>query len=184
LATYFGQNSESPAGYYGQNYFWVRGTGSLAIWLCPGSGNQNILTLGFWGKSGGGVPGDARCAIYDSSDNLVCQHSAAVSINSTTAQWWCEAQGFTGTTVLTGGAYYKIGLTTDVVDTTYGYSSNEGDCTYGSVSYTAGWPATRTDGGAAQRAHIRCLVEAAAGGLSIPGNPFRKPFVRPFGGVL
>ena len=49
----------------------------------------------------------------------------------------------------------------------------------GTVSHT--W----TAGGIGNySAGIAAFKPSAAGGLSIPGNPFRKPFVRPFGGVL
>ena len=40
------------------------------------------------------------------------------------------------------------------------------------------------DNAGTNEAELTITYTPAAGGASIPGNPFRKPFVRPFGGVL
>jgi hypothetical protein len=146
-----------------------------AVWTytCPGSGDQVIQSLQMWGKSNGGTAGYGRIGIYDHDGaTLLCQ-SESVLVNSTTAQWWgttSPANTAPANHVLTGGAYYILAYHWSSTDVLCGSDSGANFwCKYNAQSYASGFPASLSTGSnQANKYGIRCGVDPAASGLSIP----------------
>lgn len=180
--TYFGHEAGTYPDATDATYVLLNGA---VAFTCPGSGTQDIKSLGCYGKSNGGTPGNFRCAIYDTSYNLIAQHSAEVEMSGTTPSWQGESQGLTGTLVLTGGVNYKICVTFDSNDCGPYFSivpDGDGAYLYGS-DLTGGFPAVLdTPFGFIYLFNVRCGVDPAGGGdtytasgvISQSGVPSRR----------
>jgi hypothetical protein len=116
-------------------------------WTCPGSGTKHVKVLKAWLKSGGGVAGNMRMAVYTASSSdpgtLMCQGNSAVSVSSTTESYVGHSDaGITETTALTGGQNYLIVLSLSNGDAqVYSEALTDGGV-YGPTQYTTGFPAS------------------------------------------
>ncbi len=123
---------------------------------CPGTGDQNVVSLSVWCKAVVGGLHNIRCSVYDlvtSIYNLVCQHSVEVSVASTSAGWVGRSQAIAwyGTyTKLVGGRTYYLAFSADDAagDEIIYYmigAQTAGDYMYTLTDYTGGYPATLAD---------------------------------------
>lgn len=174
--TYFGRcNSDGtlisgdPTDWQGLTGYWVKSEN--AAFTCPGTGSQNIVSLSVYARKASGAGGNMRCAIYDTSNNLISQHTAEFIVDGV-AGWYGTAQAVSSVGPLTGGTNYKLIVSCDnSISEWSNYSGGtNGDFSWGANDYTGGFPATRAAGSNTSAIYlIRCGVEpAAAGGLSIP----------------
>ncbi len=169
MATYFGYtigeeywNTDAYYGVY-RNY---------AV-QCPGSGVQNVVSLEWDVKSAGGTPGHIRCAVYDTNDLLLFEGSAEITVSSTIRGWVGHIAFSPANPTLVGGTTYRLAATADSADVVFYYGLGSfGDSFYGLVDYTAAFPANIGGSAGSAILNIRCGVEAAAGGLSIPRHGF------------
>jgi hypothetical protein len=177
MPTYFGYTTIG-GGYSDilvDNWVWFRNKTLTTGFDCPGSGNQTVVSLGLHAKSGGGTPGNVRIAIYTAAHSLIAQGSAEISVNSVTHQWWehtafVDSGGSPISPVLTGGVQYDLVFGGDSNDVYIARDfGSSGDYTCGPTDYTGGFPATLNDGdNTVWLVNIRCGVDPAGGGLSIP----------------
>lgn len=183
MTTYFGEcNSDgslhqSVAGYDygGPNHI----ASFNATYQCPGSGTIDITSLGIYARSGG-TAGDIRLAIYDTSWNLICQWTNALSVSDDTPAWRdVVAADMTGTKTLTGGTSYRIAysMATDYPRIGYHTEFLSGDWKYEAGDYSAGgFPASLSepnDGSTAGRMFVR--VGLQDGGAAEPAYGYATP---------
>jgi hypothetical protein len=161
----------------------MRNAGYVTGFTCPGSGSQTVKELSAYVKSLGGTPGNIRVVVYSAAHSKICEGSAQVSVNSTTAGWrghLDQASISPNPATLVGGTQYDIGVTFDGADTDIAFTNGSaGDYTYGAADYTGGWPASLADGSSqTERVNVRCGVDptgyAVAGVLSFGGALTRK----------
>ena len=154
------------------------GGGTPPPFSIPGSGTQVIKDLCVYSKSYGGTPANLRVALYKHPDNSkICEGFAQILINNITARWWGHGPGLDNALnpsapEVTAGDLVDLAFSQDGDDIML-YGVDGGAAEYFNVDwtdYTEGFPATYADP-TDQRQYgwnIRCGVEAAAGGLSIP----------------
>ena len=128
---------------------------------------------------------DFKHAVYTESSNApntrVCLDASAWSTGSTTKAFYSNPVDFNFTLVKDvhyWGAHHNINFGFAPAYTAGGGLE---------IRYQSGTPpATASSSGDYSNItpSVHFSYTPAAGGGSIPGNPFRKPFVRPFGGVL
>lgn len=165
MPTYFGYTAigaDAPTG----GTLWTRNKNHVTGYTCPGSGPQVVKELSAYVKSNGGTPGHIRIAVYDASHNLICQGTAEVTIDNTTAGWYghlTQANITPNPAYLTGGVQYDLALCLDAEDVVrYRDLGTLGDNTWEAVDYTDGWPSTLadvTDG--SSKWSVRCGVDPA-----------------------
>ena len=133
-------------------YGWNTYAGLISNWnvnvsyLCPGTGNRTLTNLVLWVKKTGDSYKRFKLAIYDESGNKVCEGSAYVTVVSTTGAWEGHT-AFTGSTTLTGGSYYRFGVSRHE-EVQEGYktgSSNDNSYSFGNY-FDDPWPTTIPSG--------------------------------------
>lgn len=137
MTTYFGETT--PGGYsdHAPVCYWWRNKNK--VFTCPGSGAQDLVELSAYVYRIALGTGHIRLAIYDTSNNLLYQGSAEVTVDNADPDWIGHT-GITGQT-LTGGTNYRIALTTDSSDVEVYYNLYSiGDFTSLPADYTGGWP--------------------------------------------
>lgn len=118
-------------------------------YTCPGSGSVLLESIEAYVKSNDTINNvSLRLAIYDTSNNLVAQGSAAVTFASDTPAW----RGHSNHALisgdpkyLTGGTSYKFALTVNpgaVNIYVYYTAGTSGDYKTDSTDYTGGFPST------------------------------------------
>jgi hypothetical protein len=154
----------------------------LTPYICPGSGTQNVVELSCFMKSFNDSPttGQGRLAVYNSSYNLVFQ-TTLLSATSNTPSWIGLTTGFLDSALnvisptFTSGQIYYLAFSGGPKSARYAYRhTTSGDSYYQNNTYygTDGYPtsinlATWYQDDDYQYA-IRCGVDPAAGGVSIP----------------
>lgn len=189
VATYFGLTAEY-ASFYGNSTAQLN---KNLTFTCPGTGAQNLISLGMYGKSGGSTAGNSRVAIYLASDrSFIAQGSAEILVDSTTAAW-IDHTSFTNigespiSPQLVGGTNYIICLSRDSNDVKTGYEFGSADdmAAISGSDYTGGFPTPIGEGaGSTVKYNIRAGVEAAAGGAASPTSVLGGPLVGPMGGPI
>lgn len=124
---------------------------------------QTICEISIRARTAGGTPGNVRMAVYSAdSATLICQGSAEVSVNSTTAWWAHVYPNLTGTCQLEASTDYVLAVSGDSTDVQLGYDSvTSGDYQSSNVDYTdTGFP-TPLPGGtnSSTSIHIRVGVQ-------------------------
>jgi hypothetical protein len=181
MTTYFGecQSDGSLIGAVaGYDYGGVACIGNVGItYTAPGSGVQNIDSLGIYARSGG-TSGDIRCALYNDDLSLRCQWDAALTISDDTPSWRDFATAdLTGTTTVVGGQNYHFYYTLGSGNyPQIGYNTGSAnDWKYGVDNYLSGFPASVSEpsaGSTAGRMIMRCGV--AGGTIEQEGFRFRN----------
>ena len=159
--TYFGCNSigtQLGGGYTTGNNV------STNVYTCPGSGSQTIDALEAYVYNLTGM--SIRLAVYNTSGNLICSGTSAVTPTLTTGGWYGHnTAGLTGTTTLTGGTAYQLVLSTNSAGYIYWNTSGPACVCNFTDYYTSGFPGSLTlstnFGG---EVSIRCGVSAVGGG--------------------
>jgi hypothetical protein len=122
-----------------------------------------ITKLETWMKSGGTSKGNFRMSLYDTSNNLICQHSAEVTILSTesTFDWKGDSQALTGTCTVSASTNYRIAISYDSTNTHACVDSvTSGDFQYLNTDYTGGFPASISpDTNSTTSYHFRVTVQ-------------------------
>jgi hypothetical protein len=168
LTTYFGnQISEyEDSSYYGYLEWFFN---TIA---CPGSGSQIVKELSMLSYGDGATA--LRMGLYDSGGNLICQGSGPFYPTGDSLTWQghlTQSNITPNPCTLTGGAQYNLAFSnTSYGDFHYSYSLPGGNQRYScSGDYTGGMPDSLPSGTASANFDcMRCGVDPAAGGLSIP----------------
>lgn len=169
MPTYFGEtttssNLDSHAVFTILNY-----TNDGGRFTCPGSGNQTLVELSAWVKSGGGTPGNIRMALFEAGTgtvNKIAEGTAEVTVSSTTLGWVGHLAATSITpnpTTLTGGTDYTIVLCGDANDVKMTFNAG-GDQRFNTTDYTGGFPSSLNKAamaGAGFRYIFRAGVESA-----------------------
>jgi hypothetical protein len=155
---YFGATSPSGSDFDILNQI----TEGNAATACPGTGTRAVTEITGYLKSAGGTAGNTRLAILDSSYNLVCEGSAAVSVSSTSAGWvgHVGAANITPNPCnITGGTTYILASSGSSTDVLINYVAS-GSGWYKIADYTTGY-ANPIDSPTGQTAtfYIRAYVE-------------------------
>lgn len=188
--TYFGhcnsdgtlKTGETPASLgTGWTGVTARNAPAAYAFTCPGTGTQDVISLGHYVKYSTGTADHIRMAIYDTAGTtLIGQGSAEITVDNA-AVAWREHTAFTNgagdaiTPQLAGGTAYMILVTYDGgVTEPWGWT--DWGALYGnriSADYTAGFPASLGAGVANDYLQtMRCGVEPpAAGGSPAPKLP-------------
>ena len=169
--TYFGYNNSSPQYSWKDDAQWYRNRNYIDGFVCPGSGHQAVKEISAYVSMPSGS-GNIRCAVFDTSGNLISQGTAEVAVTGTDPAWHghlTQANITPNPCNLTGGVQYDIALAWDSASMQFYFdNASAGDGTYAYTDYTGGFPASLAD--ATQTdviLCIRCGVEAAAVGLSL-----------------
>lgn len=179
--TYFGHcdssgNPGSAEGNDAANSNLITGCNTLT-YTCPGSGEQDILDLAVRAY---GSSGSIRVAVYSSAGSLMAQHTNPVNVGGSVA-WVGAGAAITKVANLTGGATYKLEVQPSSDSVYWAFTENSGN---GNTSYSYGaFPSTLPSmDGYIRHPIMRCGVDTAAGGASIPrSNPFSRPFQQSLG---
>jgi hypothetical protein len=171
MTTYFGecQSDGSLIGAVaGYDYGGAAFVANVGIqYTAPGSGVQNIESLGIYSRSGG-TSGDIRCALYNDDLSLRCQWNAALTIADDTPSWRDYAvANLTGTTTVVGGLNYHFYFTVGASNyPQQAYNTgNAGDWKWGVENYlVTGFPANVAEpagGNSAGRIIMRCGIASS-----------------------
>ena len=170
---YFGYKTEK-ADFYGAGTTSFWNYDAVLPFICPGSGNQNLVSLGVFAKTNGGTPGNVRSAIYDILGKFIAQGSVKILVNNTAA--WREHTTFTliggasTSPVLVGGTHYILRHSRSSSDVLVGYGYEAANaCNSSSLDSTdSDFPSSFVPSGTSTVSYnIRAGVTAAAGGSSI-----------------
>jgi len=178
MADYFGNNTDGTnntgaAGTYAWN------NPSDIAYTCPNSGTQIVVELAT--RCYTTDAGNVRVALYTTAGVLVCQ-AATESAAPGSADWvvWTSFTDAVGDPItdpeITGGTDYILMVTADGGTVYVRYNAvTSGYARYAAGDLTGGFPADVSGSfpGSATGAErcIRCGVDPAAGGLSIPIAP-------------
>lgn len=163
--TYFGAcdssgNPNTADGSDSANNGLITGCNTMT-YTCPGTGNQDVLDLAVraWGT------GTIRVAVYSAAGTLMAQHTSPVSVGGSAA-WVGAGASITQSSVLTGGATYKLEVQPSAETVSWSFVENSNN---GNVSYTYGaFPSSLPSMDSYIRHPImRCGVDTAAGGASV-----------------
>ncbi len=163
-AEYFGYNTIGGTTWGENGNQWIRNKTYVTGFTCPGSGTKTVVELSAYVGWLQTTP-TIRLAIYDTSHNLVCQGTSAVSMVAASWQGHMTASTITPNPCnLTGGTQYDLayavaGGSGDWMQ--YYLSAASGSDTYGTTDYaTGGFPASLADAtDAAAVVSIRCGVQ-------------------------
>jgi hypothetical protein len=174
LATYFGNNANGLGfSNLGSGGFLIRNKTSVLEYTCPGSGNQTIQELSSYVKSNGGTAGYIRTGIYNADGSTLLCSSESLIVDSTSPSWigtTSPASTSPANYNLVGGTKYILAQHWSSPDVLIAYDGwSDYYNTYEARSYASGFPASLAAGvELALRMCIRCGVDPAASGLSIP----------------
>jgi hypothetical protein len=165
--TYFGYcDPDTGAGtgtekiYMNDEIYWA-----TAGYACPGSGSQNVVSIGVELNESGG---NFRVGVYSGTTLIVEANVEKSKVGGGWLEWTAAASELTWHvgTALTGGTTYKILVTTDTNSAFTGSTGRPANTlSYASGDYTAGMPDPSPAASTyTYEPNLRCGVEAAAGG--------------------
>lgn len=166
MPSYFGFNNAGTSGFNGNAGYLLWHDPAAFVYMCPGSGNQRIGSIEFYGGYTVDATKHVRVGVYSAAGALQCE-TGPVLVNGVGPAWW----GVTtpgGTTPanknLTGGAQYYLGVLYEDSDTFTQRDTDAGNAgNYAAQAYGA-MPGTipSIEGSETYRYCIRCGVDPVA----------------------
>ena len=172
MPTYFGVTTVGGETDSGNTNYLMWHNPAVVAYNCPGSGNQTIQELSAHVRYNSAATYHVRICVYSAAGALLCQSESAVVDNATYA--WKGTTNPANTDPanynLVGGTQYILCLHIENADTRIAYAVLTAAMKKTTNYPYSGGPAATLPAGNNYIANfsIRCGVDAAAGGLSIP----------------